>query len=252
MIDFETAKDKVMMGKERKSMIISEEEKNNTAYHEAGHALVAKLTPGTDPLHKVSIIPRGMALGVTQQLPVDDRYTYSKDNILSKLAVLMGGRAAEEIALGHMTTGAGNDLQRATDLARKMVCEWGMSDKLGPLTFGKREEQIFLGKELTRHKDYSEKTAEDIDGEVRTIVGERYDYAKQLLLDNRETLEKVAERLLDKETLDADELEDVITGNNGSTAKDEKLVKESDEVKKAEGVEKAKDDKKDNDENGAA
>jgi cell division protease FtsH len=252
MIDFETAKDKVMMGKERKSMIISEEEKNNTAYHEAGHALVAKLTPGTDPLHKVSIIPRGMALGVTQQLPVDDRYTYSKDNILSKLAVLMGGRAAEEIALGHMTTGAGNDLQRATDLARKMVCEWGMSDKLGPLTFGKREEQIFLGKELTRHKDYSEKTAEDIDGEVRTIVGERYDYAKQLLLDNRETLEKVAERLLDKETLDADELEDVITGNNGSTAKDEKLVKESDEVKKAEGVEEAKDDKKDNDENGAA
>jgi cell division protease FtsH len=133
-----------------------------------------------------------------------------------------------------------------------MVCEWGMSDKLGPLTFGKREEQIFLGKELTRHKDYSEKTAEDIDGEVRTIVGERYDYAKQLLLDNRETLEKVAERLLDKETLDADELEDVITGNNGSTAKDEKLVKESDEVKKAEGVEEAKDDKKDNDENGAA
>jgi cell division protease FtsH len=258
MIDFETAKDKVMMGKERKSMIISEEEKKNTAYHEAGHALVAKLTPGTDPLHKVSIIPRGMALGVTQQLPVDDRYTYSKDNILSKLAVLMGGRAAEEIALGHMTTGAGNDLQRATDLARKMVCEWGMSDKLGPLTFGKREEQIFLGKELTRHKDYSEKTAEDIDGEVRTIVGERYDYAKQLLLDNRETLEKVAGRLLDKETLDADELEDIITGNNGSSAQDERRVKEAVEVKEsevakeAEKAEEPKEDEEDKDETGAA
>jgi cell division protease FtsH len=258
MIDFETAKDKVMMGKERKSMIISEEEKKNTAYHEAGHALVAKLTPGTDPLHKVSIIPRGMALGVTQQLPVDDRYTYSKDNILSKLAVLMGGRAAEEIALGHMTTGAGNDLQRATDLARKMVCEWGMSDKLGPLTFGKREEQIFLGKELTRHKDYSEKTAEDIDGEVRTIVGERYDYAKQLLLDNRETLEKVAGRLLDKETLDADELEDIITGNNGSSAQDERRVKEAVEVKEsevakeAEIAEEPKEDEEDKDETGAA
>jgi cell division protease FtsH len=137
-------------------MIISEEEKLNTAHHEAGHALVAQLTPGTDPLHKVSIIPRGMALGVTQQLPVDDRYTHSKEFIMNRLAVLMGGRAAEELSLGHLTTGAGNDLQRATDLARKMVCEWGMSEKLGPLTFGKREEQIFLGKEITKHKDYSE------------------------------------------------------------------------------------------------
>ncbi len=218
MIDFEDAKDKVMMGKERKSMIISEEEKTNTAYHEAGHALVAKLTPGTDPLHKVSIIPRGMALGITQQLPIDDRYTYSREHILNMLAVFMGGRAAEEIALGHLTTGAGNDLQRATDLARKMVCEWGMSDKLGPLTFGKREEQIFLGKEFSRHKDYSEKTAEEIDDEVKSIVAERYRYAKQLLLDNKKTLLILANMLLEKETLDGAEIEAIIQGTNGSAA----------------------------------
>jgi len=218
MIDFEDAKDKVMMGKERKSMIISEEEKTNTAYHEAGHALVAKLTPGTDPLHKVSIIPRGMALGITQQLPIDDRYTYSREHILNMLAVFMGGRAAEEIALGHLTTGAGNDLQRATDLARKMVCEWGMSDKMGPLTFGKREEQIFLGKEFSRHKDYSEKTAEEIDEEVKTIVAERYRYAKQLLIDNKKTLLSLAGVLLEKETLDAAEIEAIIQGTNGSGA----------------------------------
>ena len=210
MIDFESAKDKVMMGKERKSMIITEEEKNNTAHHEAGHALVAKLTPGTDPLHKVSIIPRGMALGITQQLPIDDRYTYSKEHILNTLAVLMGGRAAEEICLGHVTTGAGNDLQRATDLARKMVCEWGMSEKLGPLTFGKREEQIFLGKELTRHKDYSEKTAEEIDDEIRTIVADRYDYAKQLLLENKPILIKLAEGLLERETLTGTEIDKIV------------------------------------------
>ncbi len=212
MSDFETAKDKVIMGKERKSMIISEEEKNNTAYHEAGHTLVAKLTPGTDPLHKVSIIPRGMALGVTQQLPIDDRYTHSKEYILNTLAVLMGGRAAEEIALGHMTTGAGNDLQRATDLARKMVCEWGMSERLGPLTFGKREEQIFLGKEITKHKDYSEKTAEEIDEEVKSIVNERYQYARRLLIDNKTTLVNLAQALLERETLDASEIEAIIQG----------------------------------------
>lgn len=218
MIDFEDAKDKVMMGKERKSMIISDEEKKNTAYHEAGHTLVAKLTPGTDPMHKVSIIPRGMALGITQQLPIDDRYTYSREHILNMLAVFMGGRAAEEIALGHLTTGAGNDLQRATDLARKMVCEWGMSDKMGPLTFGKREEQIFLGKEFSRHKDYSEKIAEEIDEEVKTIIGERYKYAKHLLLDNRAALIALAQALLEKETLDAVEIEAIIQGSNGSGA----------------------------------
>jgi cell division protease FtsH len=218
MLDFETAKDKVMMGKERKSMIISEDEKKNTAYHEAGHALVAKLTPGADPLHKVSIIPRGMALGVTQQLPIDDRYTYSSQNILDKLSVLMGGRAAEEIFLGHMTTGAGNDIQRATDLAHKMVCEWGMSEKLGPLTYGKKEEQIFLGKEFAKQKDYSEKTAEDIDAEIKSIVSERYQYAKNLLIENRQLLENVAQALLDKETLDLSEIDSIIEGTNGGSS----------------------------------
>jgi cell division protease FtsH len=214
MSDFEHSKDKVMMGKERKSMIISEEEKVNTAHHEAGHALVAKLTPGTDPLHKVSIIPRGMALGITQQLPIDDKYTYSREHILNMLAVLMGGRAAEEISLGHLTTGAGNDLQRATDLARKMVCEWGMSDKLGPLTFGKREEQIFLGKEFTKHKDYSEKTAEEIDEEIKKIVADRYEYAKRLLLDNKTLLTNVAAALLEKETLSAADIEAIVQNGN--------------------------------------
>ncbi len=213
MIDFETAKDKVMMGKERKSMIISEEEKLNTAHHEAGHALVAKLTPGTDPLHKVSIIPRGMALGVTQQLPIDDKYTYSRDHILGSLAVLLGGRAAEEISLGHVTTGAGNDLQRATELARKMVCEWGMSEKLGPLTFGKREEQIFLGKEFTKHKDYSEKTAEEIDEEIKSIIAERYEYAKRLLVDNKDKLKRLAGALLEQETLDASEIDSIVNAS---------------------------------------
>ena len=210
--DFEAAKDKVLMGVERKSMIISDEEKKNTAYHEAGHALVAQMTPGTDPLHKVSIIPRGRALGVTQQLPIDDRYTYSKDYLMKALAVLLGGRAAEEIALHHMTTGAGNDLERATDLARKMVTEWGMSDRLGPLTFGKKEEQIFLGREIARHKDYSEKTAVDIDEEVKRIVIEAYNSARDLLTENRDLLEVFAKTLLEKETLDGPEIDALIQG----------------------------------------
>ncbi len=210
--DFESAKDKVLMGVERKSMIISETEKRNTAYHEAGHALVAKLTPGTDPLHKVSIIPRGRALGVTQQLPIDDKYTYSKDYLFKTLSVLLGGRAAEEIALNHMTTGAGNDLERATELARKMVTEWGMSEKLGPLTFGKKDEQIFLGREIAKHKDYSEKTAIDIDEEVKRIVIEAYNKAKNLLIENRDILETVAKALLEKETLDSAEIDSLIQG----------------------------------------
>ncbi len=202
MSDFEFAKDKVLMGVERRSMIISEEEKKNTAYHEAGHALVAKLTPGTDPIHKVSIIPRGRALGVTQQLPIDDKYTYSKDYLLKALAILLGGRAAEELALKHMTTGAGNDLERATDLARRMVTEWGMSEKLGPLTFGKKDEQIFLGREIAKHKDYSEKTAEDIDEEVKRLVIEAYETAKTLLTTNFDILDAFAKNLLEKETMD--------------------------------------------------
>ncbi|OGW37898.1 MAG: cell division protein FtsH [Nitrospirae bacterium RBG_13_39_12] len=210
MSDFEAAKDKVLMGVERKSMIISDSEKKNTAYHEAGHTLVAKLTPGTDPIHKVSIIPRGRALGVTQQLPLDDRYTYSKDYLMKALSVFLGGRAAEEIALKHTTTGAGNDLERATDLARKMVTEWGMSEKLGPLTFGKKDEQIFLGKEIVKHKDYSEKTAIDIDEEVKRIVIEAYNTSKSLLEENQDLLDAFAGALLEKETMDGAEIDALI------------------------------------------
>lgn len=214
MEEFEAAKDKVLMGVERRSMIISEKEKRSTAYHEGGHALVAKLTPGTDPIHKVSIIPRGRALGVTQQLPSDERYTYSKDYLLKTISVLLGGRAAEEIALGHMTTGAGNDLERATELARKMVTQWGMSDKLGPLTFGKREEQLFLGKELVKHKDYSEKTAEEIDEEVKKIVIEQYEYAKDIIRKNRSLLDALVKLLLEKETVDGAEIDRLIESYN--------------------------------------
>jgi len=210
MTDFEFAKDKVLMGVERRSMVLSDEEKKNTAYHEAGHALVAKLTPGTDPIHKVSIIPRGRALGVTQQLPIDDKYTYSRDYLEKALKVFLGGRAAEELALHHMTTGAGNDLERATDLARKMVTEWGMSEKLGPLTFGKKDEQIFLGREIARHKDYSEKTAEGIDDEVRRIVTEAYIDAKKLLKDNYESLDLLAKALLEQETMDGSAIDAII------------------------------------------
>lgn len=210
MSDFESAKDKVLMGVERRSMIISEAEKRNTAYHEAGHALVAKLIPGTDPIHKVSIIPRGRALGVTQQLPLDDRYTYSRDYLIKTLNVLLGGRAAEEIALHHMTTGAGNDLERATELARRMVTEWGMSERLGPLTFGKKDEQIFLGREIAKHKDYSEKTAEEIDDEVRRLVIEAYEGSKKLLKENYDLLDALAKRLLEKETIEGQEIDKLI------------------------------------------
>ncbi|MCL4476683.1 MAG: ATP-dependent zinc metalloprotease FtsH [Nitrospirae bacterium] len=218
MPEFEAAKDKVLMGVERRSMIISEEEKKNTAYHEAGHALVAKLTPGTDPIHKVSIIPRGRALGVTQQLPLDDRYTYSKDYLLKTLNVLLGGRAAEELALHHMTTGAGNDLERATDLARRMVTEWGMSEKLGPLTFGKKDEQIFLGREIAKHKDYSEKIAEEIDEEVRHLVTGAYEQAKKLLSHNYDILDTFAKILLDKETVDGHDMDRMIEEMRGKKA----------------------------------
>ena len=210
MIDFEFAKDKVLMGVERRSMVISDEEKKNTAYHEAGHAMVAKLTPGTDPIHKVSIIPRGRALGVTQQLPIDNRYTYSKEYLEKALNVLMGGRAAEELILHHMTTGAGNDIERATELARKMVTEWGMSKKLGPLTFGKKEEQIFLGREIARHKDYSEKTAEDIDEEIRGIVTDAYVSARKILGENLNLVEALAQALLERETVDAQDIDAII------------------------------------------
>jgi cell division protease FtsH len=205
MVDFEMSKDKVLMGVERKSMILSEEEKKNTAYHEAGHALVAAITPGTDPLHKVTIIPRGMALGLTMQLPIDDKHTYTKTYLEGTLTVLMGGRCAEEIFLGHITTGAGNDIERATDISRKMVCDWGMSS-LGPLAYGKKEEAIFLGREIAQHRDYSEDTAIRIDQEVHRIVTAAYDNAHAVLESNRDTLERIALALLDREVLDAVEL----------------------------------------------
>jgi len=210
MNDFESAKDKVLMGVERKSMVLSEEERRITAYHEAGHALVAKLTPAADPIHKVSIIPRGRALGVTQQLPLDDRYTYSKEYLYGTLKVLLGGRVAEEIALQTMTTGAGNDLERATELARKMVTEWGMSERMGPLTFGKREEHVFLGREIAKHRDYSDKTAEEIDEETKRIVTEAYCHTKELLQQNRNLLDAIAKALLERETLEAAEIDEII------------------------------------------
>lgn len=216
MEDFEFAKDKVLMGVERKSLIISEEEKKITAYHEGGHALVAKLTPGSDPIHKVTIIPRGLALGVTQQLPLEDKYTLSKTYLNATIMVLLGGRAAEEIIFNERTSGAGNDLERATDLARKMICEWGMSDKLGPVTLGKSNDQIFLGRDFSRQNDYSEATALEIDSEIKNIVSSNYDKAKKLLLDNINILHKLAELLLQKEVVDSKELDGLVKGFQSS------------------------------------
>jgi cell division protease FtsH len=211
MADFEMSKDKVLMGVERKSMILSDEEKKNTAYHEAGHALVAAMTPGADPVHKVTIIPRGMALGLTMQLPEADKHTYTREYLEAMLAVLMGGRSAEEIFLGHITTGAGNDIERATDIARNMVCEWGMSE-LGPLAFGKKDEAIFLGREIAQHRDYSEDTAIQIDKEVRRIVNAAYEKARGTLSDNRDVLERIAQALLEREVIDAAEVKLLMEG----------------------------------------
>ena len=212
MDDFEEAKDKVLMGKERKTMIMSDKEKRNTAYHEAGHALAAYLLPEADPLHKVTIIPRGRALGVTMQLPEEDTYNYTKEYMEASITILMGGRAAEKIFLESYTTGASNDLERATKQARKMVCEWGMSEEMGPLTFGKRQEQIFLGREIAQHLDYSEETAIKIDQEVKKIVFQGYNKAKEILEENREALVRLAEALLEYETLDSEEIEAVVKG----------------------------------------
>jgi cell division protease FtsH len=210
MEDFEQAKDKVLMGTERKSLILSERERTNTAYHEAGHALVARLLPGTDPIHKVTIIPRGRALGVTQQLPLDERHTYPKEYLISTLTVLLGGRAAEELIFQHFTTGAGNDLERATELARKMVCNWGMSEELGPVTFGKREEHIFLGREFAHSKDFSEETARTIDAAIKNLVLSAYGRAKELLTSHRAQLQALAQTLLEKETLDGREIDEIL------------------------------------------
>jgi cell division protease FtsH len=212
MTDMESAKDKVLMGAERKSMIISDEEKKSTAYHEAGHALVATLMPEADPIHKVTIIPRGLALGTTQQLPLDDRYTYSKTHLEAQLSVLMAGRVAENLLLNKTTTGAANDFERATDIARKMVCQYGMSD-LGPLTFGERDDLIFLGKDLAMHKNFSEKTAELIDMEVKKIITRNFERSKELLEKNKTALKTIAEALLDKEVLSSEEIENIIKGN---------------------------------------
>jgi cell division protease FtsH len=211
MDDFEMAKDKIMMGAERKSMVMSDEEKKNTAYHESGHTVVAKLLPKSDPVHKVTIIPRGRALGVTMQLPEQDRYSYDRDFLLQRIAVLFGGRIAEEIFMHHVTTGAGNDIERATDMARKMVCEWGMSD-LGPLSFGKREEQIFLGREIAQHRDYSEATAIRIDEQVKKLVQEGYDRARKIIEERSDALDRIARALLEREVLDGSEVRQLIDG----------------------------------------
>jgi cell division protease FtsH len=211
--DFELAKDKVLMGVERKSLLLTDEEKKNTAYHEAGHALVGVKLPNSDPVHKVTIIPRGMSLGLTQYLPIDDRHSYYRDYLQTRLAILMGGRVAEEIFLNQVSTGAGNDIERATDMARKMVCEWGMSD-LGPLTFGKKEEQIFLGREISQHRDYSEDTAIKIDQEVRKLVTSGYEMARQIISDNRDILERIAKALIEREVLDAVELRMLVDGQS--------------------------------------
>ena len=213
MEDFETAKDKVMMGAERKSMLLSEDDKRDTAYHEAGHVLVAAKRNHADPLHKVTIIPRGMALGVTMQLPEEDKHTVTKDYLETQLAILMGGRCAEEIFMNRKTTGAGNDIERSTDLARKMVCEYGMS-AMGPLTFGKKEEQIFLGREISQHRDFSEETARQIDAEVRRMIDEAYKSAYDILNENHDIMHRMAAALLERETLDAEDIRKIINGQD--------------------------------------
>ena len=237
MSDFESSKDKVLMGVERKSMIISDDEKKSTAFHEAGHALVAALIPEADPIHKVTIIPRGLALGLTQQLPLDDRYTYSKEFLEAQLSVLMAGRVAESLFLNKMTTGAASDFERATDIARKMVCQYGMSD-LGPLTFGERDDLIFLGKDLTMHKNFSEKTSERIDDEVKNIIDKNFKRAKELLENNQEKLKRMAAALLEREVLSSNEIQAIIKGKrlpknnkNNSRTEEKKEVKKK-EIKK--------------------
>ncbi|MEO8233087.1 MAG: cell division protein FtsH, partial [Ignavibacteriota bacterium] len=214
MIDFEEAKDKVMMGMERKSLIISEKEKKTTSYHEIGHVLVARMIPEADPVHKVTIIPRGRALGVTSYLPIDEKHTYSKEYLEAMITYALGGRAAEKLVFNHYTTGAGNDIEKATNIARKMVCEWGMSDKLGPLAYGAKEEEIFLGREIQKHRDYSEKTAIEIDDEIREIINSAFDRAVKILSDNMGLLHRLSEELLEREILDAEEIDSLIRGES--------------------------------------
>jgi cell division protease FtsH len=224
MVDFEEAKDKVMMGVERKSLFISEEEKRATAYHESGHVLVSKLIPGSDPVHKVTIIPRGRALGVTSFLPIDEKHNYTKSYCETIMAHLLGGRIAEKLVIGELSTGAGNDIERATELARKMVCEWGMSEKVGPVTFGKKAEEIFLGREITQHRDHSEQTAVLIDREVRSIIQQVSDRAEKLLRDNEALLHKLAQALLEREILDGDEIDRILEGKTLPSVKKKKAA----------------------------
>lgn len=215
--DFEFAKDKVLMGAERRSLILTDEEKETTAYHEAGHTLVAKKLKNADPVHKLTIVPRGMALGVTQQLPESDRHTYSKDYLVDKIVVLMGGRAAEEIVFNHFNTGASSDIESATNIARKMVCQWGMSEKLGPINYSSKDEHVFLGKEFGKAREYSETTQLEIDAEVRRIIDECYNTTRRIVLDNKNTLEELAKRVLEKETLNADEIDEIVDGKKISS-----------------------------------
>ncbi|MDH4096877.1 MAG: ATP-dependent zinc metalloprotease FtsH [Nitrospira sp.] len=217
-VDFEMAKDKILMGAERKSMILTDEEKRVTAYHEAGHALIAKLLPGADPVHKVTIIPRGRALGVTMQLPTEDRHSYSKEYLSDRLAVLMGGRVAEELVFQHITTGAGNDLERATDLARKMVCEWGMSDKLGPLTFGQQGSPVFLGRDIAARRDVSDQMAQEIDSEIKHVVMENYERTKRMLMERMAGLKALAEALIEREVLDALDVDQILMESSAQPA----------------------------------
>jgi cell division protease FtsH len=239
MEDLERAKDKVMMGAERRSMIITDKEKKVTAYHEAGHALVAKLLPGTDPIHKVSIIPRGRALGLTQQLPTVEQYTHAKSYLLNNICILLGGRVAEEVIFGEITTGSGNDIERATNLARKMVCEWGMSEEMGPLTFGKKEEQIFLGREIAQHRDYSEETAIKIDDAVKKMVTDANEKVFKLLSENIEVLNGIANQLLERETLTLNDIEQIMADHGLTTPKEEGVGKEPQMLKAEEKPETA-------------
>jgi cell division protease FtsH len=212
MDDFEMAKDKVIMGAERRSLVMPEEERKNTAYHESGHAVVAKLLPKTDPVHKVTIIPRGRALGVTMQLPTEDRYSQDRERLLNTITVLFGGRIAEELFMNQMTTGASNDFERATEIARRMVTQWGMSDTLGPMVYGENEGEVFLGRSITTHKNVSETTLQKVDAEIRRIIDEQYKLARRLLEENRDKVETMTKALLEWETLDADQLNDIMAG----------------------------------------
>jgi len=235
MEDFEEAKDKVMMGIERKTMVISDDEKQSTAYHESGHVLVAKFTPDSDPVHKVTIIPRGQALGVTAQLPIDEKHSYSKQYLETRLAILFGGRAAEMIVLNQTTTGAGNDIETASNLARKMICEWGMNENLGPVSFGKKQEEIFLGREITQHRDYSENTAQEIDQEVQAILNKAQNKAETIINKNIDLLHALSKELLEYEILDSDQIDTIINGESLKSKKPKKKpVSKKEELTKKE------------------